>query len=67
MPKPYDSPYKQQKTFATRSKLIVEAGVNVPKRVKQSDGTTPRVGLGPIEQSPHGWAASEKRKLSKGK
>ena len=63
--RPYDSPYVQQKTISKR--LTVEAGTDVPKRVKQSDGTTPCVGLGPIEQSTSGWVASEKRKLSKGK
>lgn len=67
MAKPYDSPYEQQKTFATRSKLTVEAGTNKPKRVRQSDVTTVREGLGTIKQSPDGWAASQKDKLSKGK
>ena len=65
--RPYDSPYEQKKTFATRSKLTVEAGTDKPKRVRQSDVTSVREGLGPIKQSEHGHAASQKRKLSKGK
>lgn len=63
----YDTPYKQQKPFATRSKLTVEAGTDKPSRVRQSNVTTVREGLGPIKQSEHGHAASQKRKLQKGK
>lgn len=63
--RPYDTPYVQQKTISSR--LTVEAGSNTPKRTRQSDITTVREGLGPIYQSPDGHAASQKRKLSKGK
>ena len=63
----YDTPYKQNKTFASRSNITVEAGTNTPRRVRQSDVTKTREGLGPIQQSTHGHAATQKRKLSKGK
>ena len=61
----YDSPYKQQKTISNR--LTVEAGTNKPKRVKQSEVTFVRDGLGNIVQSPDGFAATQKAKLQKGK
>ena len=63
--KPYDSPYQQQKTISSR--LKVEKGTNTPARVKQSKVTTVREGLRQIQQSEEGWAANQKRKLSKGK
>ena len=65
MAKPYDSPYKQQKTISTR--LKVESGTNTPARVKQKEPLVYREGLGQIQQSPEGNALTQKRKLSKGK